>query len=154
MEVVAFLKKSKVKHKVTKHKAAFTAQEVAAEEHEPGKFVAKAVVVKADDKYVMCVLPACYNIDLKKLKSQLKAKTMKIAEEKELGKIFSDCEIGAQPPFGNLYDLPTIMDKVLESDDHIMFQGGTHEKSVRMSMADYRKLVGPKVLEFSRHVAS
>jgi prolyl-tRNA editing enzyme YbaK/EbsC (Cys-tRNA(Pro) deacylase) len=46
------------------------------------------------------------------------------------------------------------MDKVLEEDDHIMFQGGTHEKSIRMSMADYRKLVGPKVLEFSRHVAS
>jgi Ala-tRNA(Pro) deacylase len=154
MEVIEFLKKSKVKYNVTKHKAAFTAQEVAAEEHEPGKYVAKAVVVKADDKYVMCVLPACYNIDLKSLKSQLKAKMVKLAEEKELGKIFGDCEVGAQPPFGNLYNLPTIMDKVLEGDDHIMFQGGTHEKSIRMSMADYRKLVGPKVLEFSRHVAS
>lgn len=154
MEVIAFLKKSKIKHKVTKHKTAFTAQEVAAEEHEPGKFVAKAVVVRADDKYVMCVLPACYNIDMKMLKSQLKAKTVKIAEEKELEKILSDCEVGAQPPFGNLYNLPTIMDKVLESDDHIMFQGGTHEKSVRMSMADYRKLAEPKVLEFSKHTAS
>ena len=154
MEVIKFLKKSKVKYKVTKHKAAFTAQEVAAEEHEPGKYVAKAVVVKADDKYVMCVLPACYNIDLKSLKSQLKAKSVKLGSEKELGEIFGDCEVGAQPPFGNLYDLPTIMDKVLEEDDHIMFQGGTHEKSIRMSMADYRKLVGPKVLEFSWHVAS
>src|SRR4030042_2792042 len=145
MEVVAFLKKSKVKHKVTKHKTAFTAQEVAAEEHEPGKFVAKAVVVKADDKYVMCVLPACYNIDRKKLKSQLKAKTVKVAEEKELGKIFSDCEVGAQPPFGNLYDLPTIMDKVLEEYDHIMFRGGTHEKSIRISMADHRERAGAEV---------
>ena len=154
MEVVEFLKKSKVKHKVTKHKTAFTAQEVAAEEHEPGKYVAKAVVVKADDKYVMCVLPACYNIDMKKLKGQLKAKTVKVADEKELGKICSGCEVGAQPPFGNLYDLPTVMDKVLEEDDHIMFQGGTHEKSIRISMADYRKLAGPKVLEFSKHTAS
>ena len=154
MGVIEFLDKSKVKYKVTKHKAAFTAQEMAAEEHEPGKYVAKPVVVKADDKYVMCVLPACYNIDLKALKSQLKAKSVKVAKEKELGEIFGDCELGAQPPFGNLYDLPTIMDKVLEQDDHIMFQGGTHEKSIRMSMDDYRKLVGPKVLEFSRHVAS
>lgn len=154
MGVKEFLDKSKVKYKVTKHKAAFTAQEMAAEEHEPGKYVAKAVVVKADGKYVMCVLPACYNIDLKALKSQLKAKSVELAKEKELGKMFGDCELGAQPPFGNLYDLPTVMDKVLESDDHIMFQGGTHEKSIRISMADYRKLVGPKVLEFSRHVAS
>jgi Ala-tRNA(Pro) deacylase len=154
MGVTDFLKKSKVKYKVTKHKTAFTAQEMAAEEHEPGKYVAKPVVVKADGKYVMCVLPACYNIDLKALKKQLKAKTVKLAEEKELGKIFGDCELGAQPPFGNLYDLPTIMDKVLEQDDHIMFKDGTHEKSVRISMADYRKLAGPEVLEFSRHVAS
>ena len=154
MGVTEYLDKSKVKYKVTKHKAAFTAQEMAAEEHEPGQYVAKAVVVKADDNYVMCVLPACYNIDLKALKSQLKAKSVKIAEEKELGKIFGDCELGAQPPFGKLYDLPTIMDKVLEKDDHIMFQCGTHEKSIRMSMEDYRKLVVPRVLEFSRHVAS
>jgi Ala-tRNA(Pro) deacylase len=154
MELTDFLKKSKVKYKVTKHKAAFTAQEVAAAEHEPGKYVAKAVVVKVDDNYVMCVLPACYNIDLKSLKSRLKAKMVKLAEEKELSRIFGDCEVGAQPPFGNLYDLPTIMDKVLEEDDHIMFQAGTHEKSIRMSMADYQKLVGPKILEFSRHVAS
>ncbi len=153
MEVIKFLKKSKVKYKVTKHKAVFTAQEVAAAEHEPGKYVAKAVVVKADDKYIMCVLPACYNIDLKRLKSQLKAKRVKLAEEKEFGRIFGDCEVGAQPPFGNLYDLPTIMDAVLEDDDHIMFRGGTHKKSIRMSMSDYRKLAEPKVLKFSRHIA-
>jgi Ala-tRNA(Pro) deacylase len=154
MEVIKFLKKSKVKYKVSKHKAAFTAQEMAAEVHEPGQYVAKPVVVKADGEYVMCVLPACYNIDLKALKSQLKVKTVKLAKEKEIGKLFGDCELGAEPPFGNLYDLPTIMDKSLEGDDHIMFQGGTHEKAVRMSMDDYRKLVEPEVLEFGRHVAS
>ncbi len=154
MEVIKFLKKSGVKYKVTKHKAAFTAQEMAAEVHEPGQYVAKPVVVKADDKYVMCVLPACYNIDLKVLKSQLKAKTVKIAKEKDMEKMFEDCELGAEPPFGNLYDLPTIMDKSLEDDDHIMFQGGTHEKAIRMSMDDYRKLAAPKVLEFGRHAAS
>jgi len=154
MEVIKFLKKSGVKYKVTKHKAAFTAQEMAAEEHEPGKYVAKPVVVKADGDYVMCVLPACYNIDLKALKSQLKAKTVKIAKEKDMEKLFGDCEVGAEPPFGNLYDLPTVMDKTLEEDDHIMFQGGSHEKAIRISMDDYRKLVAPKVLEFGRHVTS
>jgi Ala-tRNA(Pro) deacylase len=154
MGVMEFLKKSKVKYKVSKHKPAFTAQHMAAEVHERGKYVAKPVVVKADGDYVMCVLPACYNIDLKALKRQLKVKKVELAKEKELGKIFGDCELGAEPPFGNLYDMRTVMDKTLEADDHIMFQGGSHEKAVRMSMKDYVKLVGPEVMEFSKHVAS
>ncbi|MBA7716779.1 hypothetical protein ES703_125856 [subsurface metagenome] len=154
MGVIEFLDKSGVKYEVTKHKPAFTAQSMAAEEHEPGRYVAKPVVVNADGKYVMCVLPACYSVDLKSLKSQLKAKSVELAREKDIGKLFGDCELGAQPPFGNLYDLPTVMDKSLEDDDHIMFQAGSHEKAIRMSMDDYRKLVEPKVLEFSYHVTS
>ena len=154
MQVIEFLDKSGVKYEVTEHPPAFTAQSMAAVEHEPGKYVAKPVIVKADGKYVMCVLSACYKIDLRALKSQLGAKKVELAEEKELTKMFPDCDVGAEPPFGNLYDLPTIMDKSLETDDHITFQGGTHEKAIRMSMADYRKLVAPKVLEFSYHVTS
>jgi Ala-tRNA(Pro) deacylase len=127
---------------------------MAAVVHESGKYVAKPVIVKADDEYVMCVLPACYKIDLKALKKQLKAGKVELAEEKEIGRIFDDCELGAEPPFGNLYDMSTIIDKALEKDDHITFQGGTHEKAIRMSMDDYRKLVEPKVLEFSYHVTS
>lgn len=154
MRLIEFLDKSAVHYEVSEHKPAFTAQQMAAEEHEPGKYVAKPVVVKVDGDYVMCVVPACYNIDLKALKSQLKAKSVELAKEKDMGKIFGDCELGAQPPFGNLYDLPTIIDKTLEKDDHITFQGGTHEKAIRMSMDDYRNLVSPKVLEFSYHVTS
>ncbi len=154
MGIIEFLDKSKVKYKVTKHKPAFTAQHTAAEVHEPGKYVAKPVVVKIDGQYVMCVLPACYNIDLKALKKQLKAKSVELAKEKELGKIFGDCELGAQPPFGNLYSLQTIIDKTLDEDDHILFQCGSHEKALRMNMDDYRKLVSPKVLEFSYHIAA
>ena len=154
MQVIKFLKKSGVKYKLTKHEPAFSAQQMAAVEHEPGKYVAKPVIVKADDKFVCCVLPACYKIDLKALKGQLKAKKVQLAEEKDIGKIFDDCELGAEPPFGNLYDLPTIMDKTLEKDDHITFQAGSHEKAIRMSMDDYRKLVAPQVLEFSYHVTS
>jgi Ala-tRNA(Pro) deacylase len=86
--------------------------------------------------------------------SQLKAGKVELAEEKDIGRMFDDCELGAEPPFGNLYDLSTIIDKTLEKDDHITFQGGTHEKAIRMSMDDYRKLVEPKVLEFSYHVTS
>jgi len=154
MQVTKFLKKSGVKYEVTKHKPAFSAQEMAAVEHEPGKYVAKPVIVKADGKYVMCVLSACYKIDMRALKKQLGAKKVSLAEEKDMEKLFDDCDLGAEPPFGNLYDLPTIIDKALEKDDHITFQAGTHEKAIRMSMDDYRKLVNPQVLEFSYHVTS
>jgi Ala-tRNA(Pro) deacylase len=154
MSVTAFLDEAKVKYEVTKHKPAFTAQQVAAAEHEPGKFVAKPVIVKVDGQYMMCVLAACYKIDLGALKKQLGAKAVELVGEKDIEKMFPDCELGAEPPFGNLYDLPTIMDKALEKDEHIMFQCGSHEKAIRMKMADYRKLVKPNVLEFSYHVTS
>ena len=149
MRVTEFLDKSAVNYEITEHLPAFTAQSMAAAEHEPGKFVAKAVIVKADGKYVMCVLSAPSKIDLDTLKNQLAVESLELAEEKDIAEIFPDCQMGAQPPFGNLYDLPTIMDKQLEKDDHILFQAGTHEKAIRMAMADYRKLVAPQVLEFS-----
>jgi Ala-tRNA(Pro) deacylase len=154
MRVIELLDKSAVNYEITEHPPAFTAQQMAAVEHEPGKYVAKPVIVKADGKYIMCVLSACYKIDLGALKSKLGAKSVGLASEKEIGEIFDDCELGAEPPFGNLYDLPTIMDKALEKDDHITFQAGTHEKAIRISMDDYRKLVEPKVLEFSYHMTS
>ena len=111
-------------------------------------------MVKVDGKYVMCVLAACYKVDLGALKKQLGAKSVELAEEEEMGRFFGDCELGAEPPFGNLYDIPTIMDKALEADEHIMFQAGSHENAVRIKMADYRKLVKPKVLEFSYPLGS
>jgi len=154
MRVIEFLDESAVRYEVTKHPPVFTAQQIAAVEHEPGQYVAKPVIVKVDGKFMMCVLSACYKIDMGALKSQLGAKSVELAKEKDIGKIFDDCELGAEPPFGNLYDLPTIMDKSLEKDDHITFQAGSHEKAIRMRMKDYQKLVKPKVLEFSYHMTS
>ena len=154
MRVTDFLDKSGVKYEVSEHVPAFTAQQMAAAEHEPGRYVAKPVIIKADDEYLMCVLAAPCKIDLRALKGQLGAKSVELAEENEIGKMFEDCDLGAEPPFGNLYDLATIIDKALEDDDHITFQAGTHEKAIRMSMGDYRRLVEPKVLEFSYHVTS
>ncbi|MHC4645848.1 MAG: aminoacyl-tRNA deacylase [Planctomycetota bacterium] len=149
MRVIEFLDKSGVSYEVSEHKPVFTAQRMAAAEHERGRYVAKPVVVRVDGKYMMCVLPACCNVDLAALKNQLGAGSVELAREEDLGRIFSDCELGAEPPFGNLYDLPVMMDKTLEQDDHILFQAGTHEKGIRMGMADYLKLVSPRVLEFS-----
>lgn len=154
MRVTEFLDESAVPYQVTEHAPTFTAQQMAAAEHEPGKYVAKPVIIKVDGKYIMCVLAACNKIDLGALKGQLGAKSVDLAPENEIGEIFEDCELGAEPPFGNLYDLPVIMDKALVNDDHIIFQAGSHSQAIKMSMDDYRSLVEPKVLDFSYHMTS
>jgi len=149
MHVTEFLDKHEIKYETLEHAPVFSSQGLAAIEHEPGKYVAKPVIVKADDRYIMCVLPAPQKVELSKLKGQLEAASVELASEEEIGSLFSDCELGAEPPFGNLYGLPTVIDQTLEKDDHIVFQAGTHGQAIRMSMADYRRLVEPKVLEFS-----
>jgi len=102
----------------------------------------------------MCVVSSSRRIDLAALKTQLGATSVELAKEDEMAGIFSDCELGAEPPFGNLYDLPTVIDKTLTADDHIIFQAGSHEKAIRLAMDDYRKLVEPRVLAFTYHIAA
>jgi Ala-tRNA(Pro) deacylase len=121
---------------------------MAAVEHESGRYVAKPVIMKVDDHYLMCVLPASHRVDVAKLRHELDAQSAELAEEGEIAWLFPDCELGAEPPFGSLYELPTVMDRTLENDDHILFQAGTHEEGIRMRMADYRRLVNPPVLDF------
>jgi Ala-tRNA(Pro) deacylase len=151
MRVTEYLDQKSVGYEIREHRSAFTAQQMAAEEHIPGMTVAKPVVVKADNKYYMCVLPACCKIDFDVLKEQLGVRQLELADEKEMAKIFGDCALGAEPPFGNLYKLDTIMDASLEEDEQIVFQGGTHEQAIRIAMADYRRLVQPRILAFSYH---
>ena len=152
MRVRKFLDDSSVCYDVMEHVPVFTAQQMAAIEHEPGRYVAKPVIVKVDGKNIMCVLSACCKIDLGEIKKQLGATNTELTDERELSEIFDDCELGAEPPFGNLYDLPVIMDKALACDDHIIFQAGTHDHAIRLNMDDYRKLVEPKILDFSYHM--
>ena len=148
MEVKEFLRKSGARYETLKHTPVFSSQKMAQVEHEPGRFVAKPVIVKADGRFLMCVLPASRHVNLAKLKSQLAAGYVELAQEGEIADLFQDCDVGAEPPFGTLYKLPTVMDRVLEKDDHVVFQAGTHEDAIRMSMADYQRLAHPRVLDF------
>jgi Ala-tRNA(Pro) deacylase len=150
MQITEFLDKSGVKYEVLEHRPVFSAQRLAQIEHEPGRFVAKPVIVKADGRFLMCVLPADAKIDLGALKGQLDAKSVELADEEDFAGLFPDCEVGAEPPFGHLFDLETVMDKALEKDDHILFRAGSHTKAVRLNMADYRKLAHPRVLNLHR----
>jgi Ala-tRNA(Pro) deacylase len=140
-----FLDANKVKYVVISHSPAYTAQEIAGSAHIPGKNLAKTVMVRLDGKMAMVVLPAPCKIDFALLKEVAGAKEVELAQETDFAGIFPGCEVGAMPPFGNLYDLETYMAEALAEDDQIAFNAGSHTELVKLAYADYQKLVKPKV---------
>ena len=152
MNLQSYLDEMGVHYRASKHADAFTAQDLAAAEHVPGRKVIKPVVVRADGQFVMCALPASYKIDLPELRRQLQCEEVQLADEDALAGIFSDCERGAAPPIGRLYGLPTLMDESLFADDRVTFQAGTHSDAVTMTLADYRRVAQPEVAYFGRHI--
>ena len=147
-----YLDKNKVKYSTLKHKEAFTAQEIAAAGHIPGKQVVKSVLIKADDKYILAVLPAIHLVDFSSLKKALKAKKVSLATENEISKVVPDFEIGAMPPFGSMFDLPVYADSILKEDKEIVFNAGTHKDMVKMKYKDFEKLAKPALGEFGKHI--
>jgi Ala-tRNA(Pro) deacylase len=147
-----YLEKNRVRYEVGVHEMLYTAQEIAAALHVPGKEMAKVVMVKADGKMTMLVLPASYRVDTKKLKKILNCKRLGISKEKDFEDLFPDSEIGAMPPLGNLYDLEVWVDQVLTKDEFIVFQAGSHVETLKIKYSDYARLVNPKVGDFSVHL--
>ena len=152
MNLQSYLDEMGVNYRISKHADAFTAQDLAAAEHVPGRNVIKPVVVRADGEFVMCALPASYKVDLSELREQLQCEEVQLADEQSLREIFRDCELGAEPPIGRLYGLPTLMDESLFADDRVTFQAGTHCDAITMTLADYRRIAQPEVAYFGRHV--
>ena len=152
MKVTKMLDNEHVQYKVCLHTPAYTAQQMAQKEHVSGDNVAKPVIVNADGQDYMCVLPACCLIDFDALKSILQAQSIVLIDESRLKTIFPDCQIGAEPPFGSFYGMPTIMDDRLEKDEFIVFQSRSHEKAIRMDMDSYLKIEQPRIASFSYHV--
>jgi Ala-tRNA(Pro) deacylase len=146
------LEKSQVPYELGYHTMVYTAQEVAVAQHVPGREMAKVVMVKADGKMFMLVLPASYQVDMKKLKAALQCKRVRMAKEKDFEELFPDCEIGAMPPFGNLYNLEVWVEQVLSEDEFIVFQAGSHVETLKMKYSDYARLVNPKAGDFSVHL--
>lgn len=144
------LKERHVDFKSLIHPEAYTAQEVAAAMHVKGQELAKAVMVKTDGSFVMTVLPASGRIDFQKLKEFLGKKDVRLASEDEFKGLFPDCETGAEPPFGNLYNVDTVVDASLTHDEDIYFNAGSHYEALEMRYRDYEELVKPKIADFSR----
>ena len=152
MNVQSYLDKLGVQYRVSHHPTAFTAQDLAAAEHVPGRKVVKPVVTRADGRFVMCVLPASHKVDLDALRDQLQAQDVSLVEEDRLPELFPNCELGAEPPIGKMFNLPTLMDESVMADDQVTFQAGNHCDAITMSLAEYRRAAMPEVGYFARHI--
>jgi Ala-tRNA(Pro) deacylase len=150
MNLHSYLDAKGVHYRVSRHSTTFTAQELAAAEHVSGKRVIKPVVVQADGHFVMCALPACYRVDIAELKEQLSAHDVHLIDEEMMRQLFADCDAGAEPPIGRLYGMTTLMDESLSRGNQVMFQAGTHEDAVEMSLAEYRRIAQPEMAHFGR----
>lgn len=153
LKIKDYLESNHVGYQQLEHEPAFTASEIADVQHLPGRIVVKSVIVSADGKFVMCVLPAIHRIDFGKLKDILIANDVHLAEESEVSALFPDCEVGAEPPFGEAYGLKVYADKILEENEEIAFNAGTHTDMLRIKYRDFVRLVRPEIANFGVHVA-
>lgn len=144
-----FLDSHNVEYVTINHSPAYTAQRIAELAHIPGKELAKTVVVKLDGKFSMAVLPASHRVDLDYLKRGVTASNVEVASEAEFKNLFPDCEVGAMPPFGNLYDMDVYVAEKLTEDEEIAFNSGSHTELVKLSYKDFENLVSPKVIRMT-----
>lgn len=145
-----YLYHQKINYKRIVHSRAYTAQKTAAYAHISGNEIAKSVIVRIDGKLCMAVLPASYQLDMNELKRATAAKDVRLASETEFKDVFSDCEVGAQPPFGNLYDLDVFVAEKLTEDTNIAFNAGNHAELIQMTYKDYQRLVHPTVIRIAK----
>ncbi len=142
------LKENKTNYEILRHAEAVTAQRIAQAEHVKGRQHAKVVIVKSGNQFLMMVLSADHQIDLDKAEKAI-GKPVSLAREDEFKSLFADCAIGAMPPFGNLYDLPTFIDKDLAEQEYIVLEAGSHTDAIKMSYRDYEKIVKPRVQDLA-----
>ena len=142
----AFLDKHDVKYISIAHSMAFTGLEIAKSAHVPTKILAKTVILKIDGETAMMVLPAAYQIDMENLSQALQGSAIELATEQEFFTLFPDCEVGAMPPFGNLYSMKVYVAERLTENEDIVFNAGSHSEVIQMAYKDYENLVKPTMI--------
>ena len=145
-----FLDSHNAKYIVISHSVAYTAQGIAALAHISGKELAKTVVVNLDGQLAMAVVPASCQVDMNLLRAAAGTKTTALASELEFKNKFPDCETGAMPPFGNLYDMPVFADESLAQDREIAFNAGSHRELIQLAWKDFVDLVRPRLVKLVR----
>jgi len=151
-KVKEFLDSTDIHYKNINHPLAFTAQETAASIHIKGREFAKTVMIKIDGQFAMAVLPASHRIDFELMKSILDAGEVKLCTETEFWNKFPDCEAGAMPPFGKLYDMDVYMTKSLLNNKEVFFNAGSHTDAIELTMDEFNRIVSPIVLDFTKKI--
>ncbi len=149
MELETLLEREGVRYEKSTHKPTYTSQGLAAEERVSGFNVAKAVIVRCDSGFVMCVVPACARLVLNRVTEVLQEFSVRLATEGEMSRLFPDCELGAEPPIGKLFGMKTIVDQQLHQVDYVVMQAGSHSESVKIRREDWEKLCDPIVADIS-----
>jgi Ala-tRNA(Pro) deacylase len=145
----SLLAESGADYEVIDHPLAFTAQEEAAASHISGRHWAKTVAVLVDGSPAIAVVPATRRLDLEKFRKLVGSGKVEIAREAEFQELYPDCDLGAMPPFGNLYGQTTFVDESMREEEKIAFHAGDHMTAIEMSFADFERLVEPVPGEFS-----
>ena len=143
------LERHGVMYETIRHRRDYTAQETAEHTKTPGREFAKAVLMRLDGNFAMAVVPADHRVEVDQIRKLTGAKEVRLGTERELRDLCPDCEPGATPPFGNLYNLPVYLSDWLTGDEWITFNAGTHEQAIRMRLSEYMRIVQPQVLDFS-----
>ena len=144
-----FLDDNDVKYVTIRHSIAYTAQQIAESAHIPGNEMAKTVMVKLDGRLAMAVLRGTDKVDVDLRRGAAGAKDAELAGEVQFQGRFPGVELGAMPPFGNLYDMPVYVDEGLTRDERIAFNAGSHSELIQLNYADFERLVKPTVANFS-----
>lgn len=145
-----FLDEGGAQYEVLSHPTDYTAKETAADTHTPPEEFAKTVLLSIDGCYAMAVLPATKWVSFRRLRRALRAQDIRLATEEESRDLCPECDVGAAPPFGNLWGLPVYVSPVLMDDERITFNGGSHEDAIRMSYKDFERLVRPRIVPISK----
>lgn len=144
-----FLDREGIKYVCVIHSPAYTAQEVAASAHVTGKELAKVVIVRLDGRMAMAVLPADRKVVVQDLREITGSDQVRFASEEEFKQRFPECETGAMPPFGNLYEMDVYVAESLTAEEEIAFNAGSHTEIIKMKFADFERLVRPRVVSFT-----
>jgi Ala-tRNA(Pro) deacylase len=143
MKLEAFLQQQGIGYEKHTHPTTYTAQALAHAEHVSGYLVAKPVIVKGSSGFVMCVLPAPKQLDLQRVAEVLRDPDLRLATEAEMAELFPDCELGAEPPVGTMFNMKTIMDSRLQKDEFLVMQAGTHTEAIKITRKNWESLCHP-----------
>jgi len=137
-----------VRYQAIPHPTAYDSQRTAEAAHVSGHGFAKTVIVKADGRLCMAVLPASERVHLDALRDGLGARDVELADEDEMRRAFPDCDVGAMPPFGEMYGMEVFVNPRLRKDEEIAFNAGSHDELLLIRYQDYERLAHPNPLRF------